>query len=138
MILRSNPACLDLSTRVTSLVPSSPCQLRHGSPIVTDDGGPSCSAPGSWSLGRFYRALLNTVRMTRRWFDWALLWPSANPTLPEVAMYIIARMILGVGILFCIISGSALIGELGHPKERPVLTSLVITYLLYTYDPQSP
>lgn len=39
-------------------------------------------------------------------------------------MYIIARMILGVGILFCIISGSALIGELGYPKERAVLTSL--------------
>ncbi|KAF9781060.1 hypothetical protein IL306_014138 [Fusarium sp. DS 682] len=42
----------------------------------------------------------------------------------HVAMYIIARMILGAGILFCIISGSALIGELGYPKERPVLTSL--------------
>jgi hypothetical protein len=41
----------------------------------------------------------------------------------EVAMYIIARMILGMGILFCIISGAALIGELGHPKERAVLTS---------------
>jgi len=39
-------------------------------------------------------------------------------------MYIIARMILGVGILFCIISGAALIGELSHPKERAVLTSL--------------
>lgn len=39
-------------------------------------------------------------------------------------MYIIARMLLGVGILFAIISGSALIGELGYPKERPVLTSL--------------
>lgn len=39
-------------------------------------------------------------------------------------MYIIARMLLGIGILFCIISGSALIGELGHPKERAVLTSL--------------
>jgi len=42
----------------------------------------------------------------------------------HVAMYIIARMILGMGILFCIISGAALIGELGHPKERAVLTSL--------------
>ncbi|KAJ9161104.1 General substrate transporter [Coniochaeta hoffmannii] len=42
----------------------------------------------------------------------------------HVAMYIIARMILGVGILFCIISGAALIGELSHPKERAVLTSL--------------
>lgn len=42
----------------------------------------------------------------------------------HVAMYIIARMLLGVGILFCIISGAALIAELGHPKERAVLTSL--------------
>lgn len=39
-------------------------------------------------------------------------------------MYIIARMLLGVGILFAIIAGSALIGELGYPKERPYLTSL--------------
>jgi MFS family permease len=39
-------------------------------------------------------------------------------------MYIIARMLLGVGIVFCIISGSSLIGELGYPKERPYLTSL--------------
>ncbi|KAF4468534.1 hexose transporter [Fusarium albosuccineum] len=42
----------------------------------------------------------------------------------HVAMYIIARMLLGMGILFCIISGAALIGELGHPKERATLTSL--------------
>jgi MFS family permease len=41
-----------------------------------------------------------------------------------VAMYIIARMLLGVGIVFAIISGSSLIGELGYPKERPFLTSL--------------
>lgn len=39
-------------------------------------------------------------------------------------MYIIARILLGMGILFCIISGSALLGELGHPKERARLTSL--------------
>lgn len=39
-------------------------------------------------------------------------------------MYIVARMILGAGILFAIISGSSLIGELSHPKERPVMTSL--------------
>ena len=39
-------------------------------------------------------------------------------------MYIIARMLLGVGILFAIVSGSSLIGELGYPKERPFLTSL--------------
>jgi len=42
----------------------------------------------------------------------------------HVAMYIVARMILGAGILFCIISGAALIGELAHPKERAILTSL--------------
>jgi len=42
----------------------------------------------------------------------------------HVGMYIVARMILGAGILFCIISGAALIGELAHPKERAILTSL--------------
>lgn len=41
-----------------------------------------------------------------------------------VAMYIIARMVLGFGIPTCIVSGSSLIGELAYPKERPVLTSL--------------
>jgi MFS family permease len=39
-------------------------------------------------------------------------------------MYIAARLILGFGIPTCIVSGSALIGELGYPKERAVLTSL--------------
>jgi MFS family permease len=41
-----------------------------------------------------------------------------------VAMYIVARLILGFGIPACIVAGSSLIGELGYPKERPVLTSL--------------
>ena len=39
-------------------------------------------------------------------------------------MYIVARMILGFGILFAIVSGSSLIGELAYPKERATLTSL--------------
>jgi sugar porter (SP) family MFS transporter len=42
----------------------------------------------------------------------------------HIAMYIIARMLLGFGILFAIISGSSLIGELAYPKERPFMTSL--------------
>jgi len=42
----------------------------------------------------------------------------------HVGMYIVARLILGMGILFAIISGAAMIGELGHPKERAILTSL--------------
>ena len=33
-------------------------------------------------------------------------------------------MVLGFGIVFCIISGSSLIAELGHPKDRATLTSL--------------
>jgi hypothetical protein len=32
-------------------------------------------------------------------------------------MYIVARMILGFGIVFCIVSGSAMLGELSYPKE---------------------
>lgn len=39
-------------------------------------------------------------------------------------MYIVARMLLGIGILLAIIAGSALIGELAYPKERATLTSL--------------
>lgn len=42
----------------------------------------------------------------------------------HVAMYIIARMILGFGIPACIVGGSALLSELGYPKERAFLTSL--------------
>jgi sugar porter (SP) family MFS transporter len=42
----------------------------------------------------------------------------------HVGMYIVSRLILGIGILFAIISGAAMIGELGHPKERAILTSL--------------
>lgn len=42
----------------------------------------------------------------------------------HVGMYIVARMILGFGIPTCIVAASSLLGELGYPKERPVLTSL--------------
>ncbi|KAJ5825628.1 hypothetical protein N7474_002766 [Penicillium riverlandense] len=41
-----------------------------------------------------------------------------------IGMYVVARIILGFGIPFCIVAGSSLIGELGYPKERPILTSL--------------
>jgi MFS family permease len=39
-------------------------------------------------------------------------------------MYIVARMILGFGIVFCIVSGAAMLGELSYPKERPIMTSM--------------
>ena len=39
-------------------------------------------------------------------------------------MYIVARMFLGFGIVFAIVSGSAMLGELAYPKERPIMTSL--------------
>jgi len=39
------------------------------------------------------------------------------------AMWIVSRMILGHGIVYCIVAGSALLGELGHPKERAFLGS---------------
>ncbi|PVH75118.1 lactose permease [Cadophora sp. DSE1049] len=42
----------------------------------------------------------------------------------NLGMYIFSRMLLGFGIVFAIISGSSLIGELGHPKDRSTLTSL--------------
>lgn len=39
-------------------------------------------------------------------------------------MYILARAIIGFGLPYAIVAGSCLIGELGYPKERPILTSL--------------
>ncbi|ERT02100.1 MFS sugar transporter [Sporothrix schenckii 1099-18] len=39
-------------------------------------------------------------------------------------MYILARCIIGFGLPFAIVAGSCLIGELGYPKERPILTAL--------------
>ncbi len=39
-------------------------------------------------------------------------------------MYIVARAIIGFGLPYAIVAGSCLIGELGYPKERPILTSL--------------
>lgn len=41
-----------------------------------------------------------------------------------IAMYLIARWLLGFGIPMCIVAASSLLGELGYPKERPILTSL--------------
>jgi len=41
-----------------------------------------------------------------------------------VAMFIFSRIFLGHGIVYAIISGAALLGELGHPKERQFLGSL--------------
>ncbi|KDQ64050.1 hypothetical protein JAAARDRAFT_52051 [Jaapia argillacea MUCL 33604] len=40
------------------------------------------------------------------------------------AMFIVSRFILGLGIPFAIIAASSLIGELSHPKERPIVSSL--------------
>ncbi|OQO05427.1 hypothetical protein B0A48_09196 [Cryoendolithus antarcticus] len=41
-----------------------------------------------------------------------------------VGMYLAARWFLGFGIPMCIVAASSLLGELGYPKERPILTSL--------------
>lgn len=46
-------------------------------------------------------------------------------TAVNATQYIFARLILGFGLPACIVAGSSLIGELGYPKERPVLTSLL-------------
>jgi len=42
----------------------------------------------------------------------------------NLAMFIIARFILGLGIVFAIVAATSLIGELSHPKERAIMGSL--------------
>ena len=39
-------------------------------------------------------------------------------------MFVFSRIFLGHGIVYAIISGAALLGELGHPKERHFLGSM--------------
>lgn len=41
-----------------------------------------------------------------------------------VAMFIFSRIFLGHGIVYAIIAAAALLGELGHPKERAFLGSM--------------
>lgn len=41
-----------------------------------------------------------------------------------VGMFVFARIFLGHGIVYAIVAGSALLGELGHPKERQFLGSM--------------
>ncbi|KAF5853258.1 hypothetical protein GGP41_001800 [Bipolaris sorokiniana] len=42
----------------------------------------------------------------------------------NLAMFVFSRIFLGHGIVYAIISGAALLGELGHPKERHFLGSM--------------
>lgn len=39
-------------------------------------------------------------------------------------MWVFARLFLGHGIVYAVIGGAALVGELAHPKERAILASL--------------
>ncbi|KAF9234365.1 general substrate transporter [Melanogaster broomeanus] len=47
--------------------------------------------------------------------------------IPVVAMFLIARFILGFGMAFAVVAASSLVGELSHPKERAIMTSLFHT-----------
>ncbi|KAI9574338.1 general substrate transporter [Boletus coccyginus] len=42
----------------------------------------------------------------------------------DLTMFIIARFVLGSGIVFGIVAASSLIGELSHPKERAIMGAL--------------
>jgi MFS family permease len=41
-----------------------------------------------------------------------------------VAMFVVARLLLGFGIPFAIVAASSMIGELSYPKERAQIGSL--------------
>ncbi|KAF2001777.1 general substrate transporter [Amniculicola lignicola CBS 123094] len=42
----------------------------------------------------------------------------------NLAMFVFSRILLGHGIVYAIVAGAALLGELGHPKERAFLGSM--------------
>jgi MFS family permease len=68
-------------------------------------------------------------RLGRRWAifigSWIMIVGAAIQGASNgIAMYLVARWLLGFGIPMCIVAGSSLLGELGYPKERATLTSL--------------
>ncbi|KAL2846430.1 general substrate transporter [Aspergillus pseudoustus] len=107
---------------------------------MTDDGLPEYKIPSELKgfLGAAYSlgAILSlpfvpwlNQRFGRRWTIMFGSWVSLLGAILQgfsngTAMYCIARIILGFGIPFCIVAGSSLLGELGYPKERAILTSL--------------
>jgi len=89
----------------------------------------------SYSLGAILSLPLVPVvneRLGRRWSiflgSWVMVLGSiVQCTSRNTGQYIASRIMLGFGIPTCIIAGSALIGELGYPKERATMTSLFNT-----------
>ena len=67
-------------------------------------------------------------RVTRLYVALVFLAPSVAKPLPlhihTVAMFVIARFLLGFGIPFAIVAASSMIGELAYPKERARMGSL--------------
>lgn len=119
-------ACLSMSltpisraswVRHTLSAPSAHSHLFPGSINAWEDDGRSPSARASALLDHCFKDSPTEVRS-----------PLQRDLLPvltaAVGMYVVARILLGFGIPFCIVAGSAMLGELGHPKERPILTSL--------------
>ncbi|KIW16504.1 hypothetical protein PV08_06559 [Exophiala spinifera] len=86
----------------------------------------------SYSLGAILSLPLVPIindRFGRRWAIFIGSWVMVAGAIVQcfaqnAGNYIFARIMLGFGIPTCIVAASALIGELGYPKERPVLTSL--------------
>jgi len=98
-----------------------------------DPQGPKKGIIGaSYSLGAILSLPLVPIvngRLGRRWSIFLGSWVMVigaivQMTARNMAHYIAARVILGFGIPTCIVAGSALIGELAYPKERPIMTSL--------------
>ncbi|RDB20183.1 Lactose permease [Hypsizygus marmoreus] len=73
-------------------------------PLVTD------------GLGRRNAILLGSIIM--------IIGAALQTAAQNYAMFVVSRLIIGLGIPFAIVAASSLIGELSHPKERAVLGSL--------------
>ncbi|KAH6968011.1 hypothetical protein DER45DRAFT_475932 [Fusarium avenaceum] len=108
--------------------PSSSAQERDFNKIVTNlanqDTVPWYRKP---NLRNLYFMLIPTcmgIQMTSGFHSQMVNAMQILPSWINSGSYIAARLILGFGIPSCLVSGSSLIGELGYPKERAVLTSL--------------
>ncbi|KAH7102201.1 major facilitator superfamily domain-containing protein [Auriculariales sp. MPI-PUGE-AT-0066] len=104
----------------------------HQSPVFHNPAGEwKGFISASYALGAMLSLPLVPIvneRFGRRWSIFLGSWVMVigdiiQMTAKNTAHYIIARVVLGFGIPTCIVAASALIGELGYPKERPIVAA---------------
>jgi sugar porter (SP) family MFS transporter len=76
-------------------------------------------------VGAIMQGLARNCKPPLRTFSQLTIqFPLRLTRLPTVAMWVVSRILIGHGSVYCIVAGATIIGELGHPKERARLGAM--------------